>query len=249
MVLLGVNVDHVATLRQARGTSYPNPVLAAMKAIRGGADQITIHLREDRRHIQDADVFRMKNSISVPLNLEMAACNEIVSIACDILPATATLVPERRQELTTEGGLDVASNFDSIKAAVGKLSYSGIFVSLFINPDIKQIDAARKTGADAVELHTGKFCDAKDDAVASVELDVLKKAAEYASSRSMRVCAGHGMNYDNSGKIAKALPWVEEYNIGHSIIARSVFVGIENAVKEMKSIIIGIELDANGESL
>lgn len=237
MIFLGVNVDHVATLRQARGTRYPDPVEAALDAIRGGADQITIHLREDRRHIQDDDVRRMRRLIGRPLNLEMAATDEIVAIACDIKPATATLVPERRCELTTEGGLDVAANMELLRTTIERLKKAGIRVSLFIDPDEKQVDAGARLGAGAVELHTGAYCDARDEAERASELERLKAAARMAARKNFRVCAGHGLNYDNTALVVEALPEVVEYNIGHSIVARSVFVGMERAVEEMKSIL------------
>ncbi len=239
LVLLGVNVDHVATIRQARGTSYPDPVEAAICSIRGGADQITIHLREDRRHIQDADLERMRSAIEVPLNLEMAASDEIVDIALKTLPSTATLVPEKREELTTEGGLDVLSNRDSLKDVVSRLMDAGMTVSMFIDPDIKQIDATLELGTSTIELHTGRFCDALDDITASRELERLVMASRYASKENMKVCAGHGLNYKNTSIVVEALPAVVEYNIGHSIIARSIRVGTETAVREMKVILEG----------
>lgn len=239
MSFLGVNVDHVATIRQARGTLYPDPVVAAQDAVRGGADQITIHLREDRRHIQDDDLLRMKTEIGVHLNLEMAAADEIVSIACRVRPDTATLVPERRAELTTEGGLDVAGGIGHLTAVVRRLSDAGIRVSMFIDPEIAQVDASIEVGARTVEFHTGRYCDAKGDPEAAGELERLKKAVRYAASKSVRVCAGHGLNYDNTQFVARALPEVVEYNIGHAIVARAIFVGMEQAVREMKKIVEG----------
>jgi pyridoxine 5-phosphate synthase len=239
LVLLGVNVDHVATIRQARGTSYPDPVESAICSIRGGADQITIHLREDRRHIQDSDFERMKSSIQVPLNLEMAASEEILKIALNTLPDTATLVPEKREELTTEGGLDVNSSRDHLKEIVSRLTGAGITVSMFIDPDIEQIDATLAVGTNTIELHTGRYCDALDDISASRELERLMVATRYAAKAGMRVCAGHGLNYENTSRVVEALPAVVEYNIGHSIIARSIRVGIERAVHEMKNILEG----------
>lgn len=239
MSFLGVNVDHVATIRQARGTRYPDPVAAARDAVRGGADQITIHLREDRRHIQDDDLLRMKREIGVSLNLEMAAADEIVSIACRVRPDTATLVPERRAELTTEGGLDVAGGLSHLTAVVRRLSDAGIRVSMFIDPEIAEVDASIEAGAMTVEFHTGRYCDAKGEAEAAGELERLKKAVRYAASKSVRVCAGHGLNYDNTDFIARALPEVVEYNIGHAIVARAIFVGMEQAVREMKKIVEG----------
>lgn len=239
MVLLGVNVDHVATIRQARGTPYPDPVESANEAIRGGADQITIHLREDRRHIQDDDVLRMSGEITVPLNLEMAATGEIVAIACEVRPKTATLVPERREELTTEGGLDVATELYKLKPVVGRLKGAGIAVSLFINPDEAQVDASCEAGADTVELHTGTFCDAVENGDRIDQLENLMRAAAHAKKAGLRVCAGHGINYDNASEIVRALPQVVEYNIGHAIIARAISVGMEEAVREMKMLLQG----------
>lgn len=237
MTHLGVNIDHVATLRQARGTNYPDPIEAARLAIVGGADQITIHLREDRRHIQDSDVERIKSEIDKPLNLEMAASDEIVAIACRLSPDTATLVPERREELTTEGGLDVAAQLFHLRDVVQRLTDAGISVSMFIDPEFSQIDASLSLGVHAVELHTGAFCDAKGDVDASRELNRLRIAAGYAKKSSLRLCAGHGLNYDNIHAVIRALPEVVEYNIGHSIIARAVFVGLEEAVSEMKRLL------------
>ena len=237
MVLLGVNVDHVATIRQARGTPYPDPVASAKDAIRGGADQITIHLREDRRHIQDGDVVRMREAIAVPLNLEMAAAEGIVAIACEVGPKTATLVPERREELTTEGGLDVASQIATLRPVVARLKEAGIAVSLFIDPDGAQVDASGEAGADTIELHTGSFCDASAEGTRVRELERLMGAAAHAKRAGFRLCAGHGINYDNAGEIARALPQVVEYNIGHAIISRAISVGMRQAVKEMKGLL------------
>ncbi len=239
MALLGVNVDHVATIRQARKTEYPDPIAAAKHAVRGGADQITIHLREDRRHIQDLDVVRMRSELDVPLNLEMAAASEIVNIACEVRPDTATLVPERRQELTTEGGLNVASLIESLRPIVQKLMDSSISVSLFIDPDEKQVEASAELGVKSVELHTGAFCDARDAKLRIKELNRLMNAAQSAAKSGFKVCAGHGINYDNADELVKALPEVVEYNIGHAIIAHAIFVGMEKAVREMKQLLGG----------
>jgi pyridoxine 5-phosphate synthase len=239
MISLGVNVDHVATIRQARGCAYPDPVAAALEAIAGGADQITIHLREDRRHIQDRDVERMREGIGVPLNLEMAAVDEIVAIACGVRPVTATLVPERRRELTTEGGLDVAGSPPRIRDVVARLARADVAASLFIDPEISQVEAAREVGAPVVELHTGAYCEALDDRSAAAELERLMEAAVRADALGLKVCAGHGINYDNASRIARALPQVVEYNIGHAIVARSLFVGMEDAVREMKGLLNG----------
>lgn len=234
---LGINIDHVATLRQARRTTYPDPLEAALIAIRGGADQITVHLREDRRHIQDGDLKRLKATIDMPLNLEMAAVDEITAIACMIRPTTATLVPERREELTTEGGLDVAEHPD-LNAHVSRLKDAGIAVSLFIDPDIGAIDASMKAGADAVELHTGTYCNAQSAEERASQLHRLDSAARYAAAHGLKVAAGHGLNYDNVQAVVDAVPCIEEYNIGHAIVARAVFVGLTKAVREMKALLL-----------
>ncbi len=237
MIRLGINVDHVATLRQARGTVYPDPIEAARLAIRGGADQITLHLREDRRHIQEHDLRRMRRELATELNLEMAANEEIATIACEVKPDTATLVPERRQELTTEGGLDVASNSGRISEHVARLKAAGIRVSMFIDPDAHQVKACAAMGVPAVELHTGAYCDAASAESAAAELERLIVAARIAKKFGLVVCAGHGINYDNASGLAKALPEVVEYNIGHAIVARAVFAGMEQAVREMKGLL------------
>lgn len=238
-ILLGVNVDHVATIRKARGTVYPDPLEAAQLAISGGADQITIHLREDRRHIVDSDLERMKKEIDVPLNLEMAAVDEIVSIACKIKPATATIVPEKRQELTTEGGLDVAGHIKELGRAADALKDAGVKVSFFIDPDEAQIEATLKLGVSVIELHTGRYCDAVNDIEAKHELERLITASKLAAKKGMKVAAGHGLNYDNTEFVVQALPEVSEYNIGHAIVARAIMVGMKNAVSEMKSLLGG----------
>jgi pyridoxine 5-phosphate synthase len=238
MIRLGINVDHVATLRQARGTTYPDPVAAAIAAIRGGADQITIHLREDRRHIQDADVWRMRKEVNCILNLEMAAAPEIVDIACNVRPDVATLVPEKREELTTEGGLDVAGSMSALRGTVSKLKSAGIIVSLFIDPDVSQVEASVEVGADAIELHTGAYCDATTEDEATAQMDRLVNAARFAATTDLTICAGHGINYSNAWSVAKFLPEVKEYNIGHAIVAESVYVGMEQAVREMKDILL-----------
>jgi pyridoxine 5-phosphate synthase len=196
-------------------------------------------LREDRRHIQDGDVLRMREGISVPLNLEMAAADEIVRIACEVVPRTATLVPERREELTTEGGLDVAGELSSLRPVIARLKEAGIAVSLFIDPDDSQVDASGEAGADTIELHTGSFCDAVENGARITELERLMRAASHAKKSGLRVCAGHGINYENASEIARALPQVVEYNIGHAIIARALSVGMEEAVREMKLLIQG----------
>jgi pyridoxine 5-phosphate synthase len=230
---LGVNVDHVATLRQARGTTYPAPLEAARLCERAGADGITIHLREDRRHIQDADVVEFRRALTIPLNLEMANSPEIVAIALAVRPAEVCLVPERRQELTTEGGLDVAGQFAALKPSVARLKAAGIEVSLFIEPDPAQLDAAAALGAPVVELHTGKYCELAGPAQAD-ELRRLAAAAEYGHARGLRINAGHGLNYDNLPIFLRTVPHLEVLNIGHSIVARAVMVGMEQAVREMK---------------
>jgi pyridoxine 5-phosphate synthase len=233
MVHLGVNIDHVATIRQARRTYEPDPVLAAALAEQGGADVITIHLREDRRHIQDRDLHVLRQTVAaVPLNLELACNDEIVDLACNVLPDQATLVPERREEVTTEGGLDIASSPDRVEQAIKKLRDKGIIVSLFLDPDPKQLEWAAKFKADAVELHTGTYALAKG-CDQSAELDRLRRAGQWIVGKGMRLHAGHGLNYQNVGAIA-TIPSMRELNIGHSIIARAVFVGLREAVAQMK---------------
>ena len=233
---LGVNVDHVATLRQARGTTYPSPLEAATLCEKGGADGITIHLREDRRHIQDADVFAFRQALKVPLNLEMANSAEIVEIALAAKPAEVCLVPERRQELTTEGGLDAAGQFAALKPAVARLKAAGIVVSLFIEPSVRQLDAAVALGAPVVELHTGKYCDVAG-AERAAELQRLVEAAQHGFRAGLRINAGHGLNYENLPAFLAAVPHLDTLNIGHSIVARAVLVGMERAVREMKSLL------------
>jgi pyridoxine 5-phosphate synthase len=232
-VLLGVNVDHIATLRQARGTVYPDPVTAGLIAQEFGADSITVHLREDRRHIQDYDVYRLLEQLRVRLNLEMAVTQEMLAIACAAMPSDCCLVPEKRHELTTEGGLDVAGHIQVIADAVTRLIAAGIRVSLFIDPDQAQVDAAAAVGARVVELHTGVYADARAPAEQQRELTRIRVAAEYARQLDITVHAGHGLNYENVMLVA-AIPEIIELNIGHSIVARSVFDGIGVAVSEMK---------------
>ncbi|MFU8925487.1 pyridoxine 5'-phosphate synthase [Acinetobacter puyangensis] len=232
--LLGVNIDHVATLRQARGTCYPDPVNAALICEQAGADGITLHLREDRRHIQDADVYRMRPLLQTRMNLEMAVTEEMIGIALDVKPDYVCFVPERRQEVTTEGGLDVVSQFEKVKAATQTLLKAGIDVSLFIDPDAAQIDAAIACGAPTIEIHTGAFADA-EGAAQQRELQRIIDAAEYAEGRLI-VNAGHGLNLDNVTSIA-ALKQIHELNIGHSIIADSIFIGLAQAVQQMKAVI------------
>ncbi len=235
MVLLGVNIDHVATLRQARKGIEPEPVEAALIAEKSGADGITVHLREDRRHIQDRDLYNIKKAIKIPLNLEMACSDEIAEIAIDVMPRMCTLVPEKRQEITTEGGLDAHSLYKQVSKTTNFLQKKGIIVSLFIEPDELQIDAACKMGAEYIEIHTGKY--ANEIGISrEKELERIKKATEYAISKNIKVNAGHGLNYTNTKDIA-LIKGMKELNIGHSIISKSVFVGLGNAVSEMKKII------------
>ena len=229
---LGVNIDHVATLRQARGTVYPDTLEAAEICAKAGADSITIHLREDRRHIQDADVYRLSESCPLPINLEMANAEEIVQIALEVRPAEVCIVPEKRQELTTEGGLDVPGNFQTLEKTVKRLEDNGSSVSLFIDPVPEVIEASARTGARVIELHTGAFCDAENPEQAAERFVQLAAGVEQARSLGLQVNAGHGIHMDNIEEILK-LPHLDTLNIGHSIIARAVFLGLENAVKEM----------------
>jgi len=234
MIRLGVNIDHVATIRQARRSYEPDPVAAAVLAILGGADGITIHLREDRRHIQDRDVHVLKQTVQgVRLNLEMAVAPEIVAIALQVKPNEATLVPEKREELTTEGGLDVAANQSTIRPAVQQLRDAGILVSLFIDPDIEQIDLAQALGAQAIEFQTASYSEATTPEAIATELAKLTTATSHACNRGLHVHMGHGLNYQNVKPIVR-IRGVEELNIGHSIISRAVLVGMERAVREMK---------------
>ena len=234
---LGVNIDHVATLRQARGTRYPSPVQAALLAESAGADSITLHLREDRRHIQDADVHILRELLQTKMNLEMAVTDEMLAIALQVRPQDVCLVPERRQELTTEGGLDVAGQFASVQAACQVLGQAGIRVSLFIDADARQLEAAKAAGAPVVEIHTGRYADALTTVETRYELQRIKQAVEHGVSLGLAVNAGHGLHYHNVQAIA-ALPGVEELNIGHAIVAQAIFVGWENAVREMKRLML-----------
>jgi pyridoxine 5-phosphate synthase len=237
MIRLGVNIDHVATLRQARGTKYPSPVQAALMAEGAGADSITLHLREDRRHIQDADVYILRHILQTKMNLEMAITDEMLDIAREVLPQDVCLVPERREELTTEGGLDVAGQFEKARAACDILAESGIRVSLFIDPEIHQLEAAKSAGAPVVEIHTGAFADAETEADAARELARIRAAVEKGRALGLAVNAGHGLHYHNVQTIA-ALPGVEELNIGHAIVAQAIFSGWEGAVREMKRLMV-----------
>lgn len=232
-LLLGVNIDHVATLRQARGTRYPDPVHAALQIEQAGADSITLHLREDRRHIQDRDVYLLKERMLTRMNLEMAVTDEMVAIACDVKPEDCCLVPEKREELTTEGGLDVIRYEAAITEACAKLADAGTKVSLFIDADIAQIDAAKRTGAPVIEIHTGHYADAEDPLKQSQLLNEISIACEHAYNIGMQVNAGHGLNRQNIHQVA-SLPQVRELNIGHAIIADSVFMGLEKAIVEYK---------------
>ena len=231
-IRLGVNVDHVATLRQARGTRYPDPVMAASMAELAGADQITIHLREDRRHIQDRDLRIMRETVQTRLNLEMAATNEMLEIALSVKPDTVTLVPERREEQTTEHGLDAVRLEDTLKDYCKRLTDEGIDVSLFIDADLEQIDAASRLGVQAIELHTGEYAEAVDDATMESELNRLEAAAEHAHQAGLMVAAGHGLDYVNVREVA-AIETSEELNIGHALVSRAVLIGFDNAVREM----------------
>jgi pyridoxine 5-phosphate synthase len=237
MAKLGVNIDHVATVRQARRTYEPDPVWAAVAAQLGGADGITVHLREDRRHIQDRDVRLLREVVTVKLNLELAASDEIVEIACQIMPDQATLVPERREEVTTEGGLDVLAHRDKVADAIQKLQAAGIVVSLFLDPDAAQIGAGAELGADAVELHTGKYALADEESRPAM-LKQLERGGQAVVKAGLVLHAGHGLNYHNVQPVA-AIPGMQELNIGHSIVSRAMFVGMEEAVREMKRLISG----------
>jgi pyridoxine 5-phosphate synthase len=230
---LGVNVDHVATLRQARRAAYPDPVAAALLAELGGADQITLHLREDRRHVQDRDLQVLRRTVTTRLNLEMAATPEMVKTAYEIRPDEVTLVPERREELTTEGGLDVVRARDAVARVVKTLRDADILASLFIDPDLDQVRTAHRVEAQVVEIHTGRYCDARLPADRRRELARIVDAAKAAAKLGLQVAAGHGLHYQNVGPVA-AIAEIEEFNIGHAIVARAVLVGMERAVREMK---------------
>lgn len=235
-VLLGVNVDHVATLREARGTRYPDPVQAALLAEEAGADGITIHPREDRRHIQERDVLVMKETLQTRMNLEMAVTENMLGLAEKVKPEHCCLVPEKREELTTEGGLDVIAQEDRIKDACARLSEIGSEVSLFIDPEPAQIEAAVRCGAQAIEIHTGHYAECKDPLELQAELGRIRSGLNLALSHGLIVNAGHGLHYHNTHAIA-AIPGINELNIGHSIIARALFVGIKDAVREMNALI------------
>ncbi|MGK2959930.1 MAG: pyridoxine 5'-phosphate synthase [Candidatus Malihini olakiniferum] len=235
-LLLGVNIDHVATLRNARGTAYPDPVQAAFVAEQTGADGITVHLREDRRHITDRDVRLLRQTLQTRMNLEMAVTEEMLAIACELRAHFCCLVPEKRQEVTTEGGLNIAGQLPRMTSAVARLREAGILVSLFIDPELVQIDAAVAVGAPCIEIHTGAYADVQDDALRQQELARIRDAAVYAVSKGLKVNAGHGLTYHNVHAIA-ALPEIHELNIGHAIIGRAVMSGLADAVAEMKALI------------
>jgi pyridoxine 5-phosphate synthase len=236
MIRLGVNIDHVATVRQARRAAEPDPVAAAVLALLGGADGITVHLREDRRHIQDRDVRLLRQVVTNRLNLELSVADAIVAIACEVKPDEATLVPERREELTTEGGLDVVAHQQAVGKAMQQLTQCGIEVSLFIDPDSRQIELAHILGAKAVEIQTARYSEARTPADRLRELEALRVATEVARQLGLHVHLGHGLNYENVANVVR-LAGVEELNIGHSIVARAVLVGMERAVREMKNAI------------
>lgn len=236
MATLGVNIDHIATIRQARLGIEPDPVDAAFICERAGADAITVHLREDRRHIQDRDVRILKDTIKTRLNLEMAATDEMQKIALEIKPYSCTLVPEKRQELTTEGGLDVVSNFDHLKDFIAPLVQNGIIVSLFIDPKEDQIKKSKEAGAQFIEFHTGKYAEVFNTPLEKKEFKNLKSSVAYAHSIGLRINAGHGLNYNNVIPVAQ-IEHMEELNIGHSIVSKAVMVGLDQAVRDMKSLI------------
>lgn len=234
-IYLGVNIDHIATLRQARGTRYPDPIQAAIEAEQAGADSITLHLREDRRHIQERDVAMLADILQTKMNLEMAVTDEMLAMAEKYRPSDCCLVPEKREELTTEGGLEIAGQIAKMKDACQRMAAANVTVSLFIDPDKKQIDASLECGAPVIELHTGRYADAETVEEAEKELKIIVDAAEYAHKLGLQVNAGHGLHYHNVSKIA-AIPSLVELNIGHAIVARSVFTGFQSAVREMKQL-------------
>lgn len=236
-ILLGVNIDHVATIRQSRGTKYPEPVHAALQAELAGADAITIHLREDRRHIQERDVYMLRDVIETRMNLELAVTDEMVAIACKVRPQECCLVPERREELTTEGGLDVAGQLGRVSDACASLKEAGVRVSLFVDADERQIAAAAQAGAPVIEIHTGHYADATGVEVIGREYDRIVAAVNQAIELGLHVNAGHGLHYNNVMEIA-AIPAIRELNIGHAIIARAIFSGLHDAVREMKALML-----------
>lgn len=240
---LGVNIDHVATLRNARGTAYPDPIRAALAAEEAGADAITLHLREDRRHIVDADVRTLRPLLKTRMNLECAVTAEMLDIACEVRPHDACLVPEKREELTTEGGLDVAGRFEAVRAACRQLADAGVRVSLFIDPDETQIRAAHEAGAPVVELHTGRYADAHDEAEQQREYERIATGVQVGAQLGLKVNAGHGLHYTNVQQIA-AIDGIVELNIGHAIVAHAIFAGWDNAVREMKAIMVAARVAA-----
>ena len=233
---LGVNIDHVATVRQARQTNEPDPVWAAVQAELGGADTITLHLREDRRHIQDRDLRVMRETVTVKMNLELACEEGVLAVACDTRPDQVTLVPERREEVTTEGGLDIVGQRDRVARAIERLRAAEISVSLFLDPDLRQIDLAHELGVEAVEIHTGKYCNAPGGKERDAELETVREASRHVVARGMMLHAGHGLTYRNVKPIA-AIDRMQELNIGHSIVARALMIGMQQAVLEMKRLI------------
>jgi pyridoxine 5-phosphate synthase len=243
---LGVNIDHIATVRNARGTVYPDPLRAALLAENAGADLITLHLREDRRHIKDADVLAIRPELTTRMNLEAAVTQEMIDFACRVKPQDVCLVPERREEVTTEGGLDVIRYYNQVEAAIRQLAGEGIRVSLFIDADDKQIEAAAAVGAPVIELHTGRYAEAVTDDEVAAELERIKQGVRAGITRGLRVNAGHGLHYTNVQAIA-AIPEIHELNIGHAIVAHALFVGWEHAIREMKAIMVdarlGVALD------
>ena len=236
MAKLGVNIDHVATLRQARKIDYPDPVRAAIICQSAGCDSIVCHLREDRRHIQDRDLYKLKSVLGIKLNLEMALSPEIIDIAIDVKPGQVTFVPEKRMELTTEGGLDVCSGMRRIAKALRKIRKAGIEVSFFVDPDARQIRASKEAGVRMIELHTGRYAEAGSRRLAQKEFQALKKCASFAKEMGLKVFAGHGLHYTNTAPLRR-IKEIEEYNIGHSVIARAVFTGLGQAVLEMKELV------------
>jgi len=242
-IALGVNIDHVATLRNARGTRYPDPIRAALAAEEAGADAITLHLREDRRHIVDADVHTLRPLLKTRMNLECAVTAEMLDIACAVRPHDACLVPEKREELTTEGGLDVAGRFEAVRAACRQLADAGVRVSLFIDPDDTQIRAAQEAGAPVIELHTGRYADAHDAAEQQREYERIVAGVQTGVQLGLKVNAGHGLHYTNVQQIA-AIDGIVELNIGHAIVAHAIFAGWDNAVREMKAIMVAARVAA-----
>ena len=232
---LGVNIDHIATVRNARGGSHPDPVSAALLAQSAGADGITAHLREDRRHIRDADIYALKQAIALPLNFEMAATDEMVTIACDVRPHAACIVPEKREELTTEGGLAVARQKDRLSEQIDKLKGAGIRVSLFVDAESEDLSAAAEIGADIVELHTGRYCDLPAGAEREAEYDRIISAARFASTCGLEVHAGHGLSFETAGQVAR-IPEIVELNIGHFLMGAALFTGLSDAIAQMRQI-------------